>query len=354
MPASARRWVLTTLASLVWLTLLPAPSVSTLPEPDAPWFPATGAYLGASVSAQADETLPVCRDTSQRTSREAFEHPVCTGKGTFLDHQFHRWDGSRQAKPWPTDYDRWSRDQGRRLFINWTARRADGEIVRWAEIAGGRHDATIDAQAQAVKAFEAPIYLSFHAEPEHKDASSPWGTPKDFRTAWRRIVDRFRAADVDNVRWVFTLMAWTWNPSSKRDPSAFWPGTEYVDAVGVDGYNWYGCSGAKNAWASLGAIMQRPYEWAEARGKPMFVAEWGSVEDPADHERKGLWLREAAEWVKSHPNVKALTYFHRDDVEPSVVRDCDWTVDTSLASLLAFRSLVVDPYFNPVPALPIG
>jgi hypothetical protein len=41
--------------------------------------------------------------------------------------------------------------------------------------------------------------------------------------------------------------------------------------------------------------------------------------------------------------VFAYSSFH--DLIPEQQRDCDWTVDSSIGSLLAFRELVADPYF---------
>jgi hypothetical protein len=354
MPAPARRWFFAMLASLLWLQLLPSPTASTLPALDAPWFPATGAYLGAAVGRQPDATSPVCRDKEPAAGRSAFEGLSCVGRWSFIDHVYYRWDGKLSGEPWPTAYERSSRDQGRRLYINWIAKRANNTVVPWKDIAAGKHDAEIDAKARAVQEFGAPVYLTFHAEPEYNGTAGAFGNAAEFRAAWQRVVTRFRALNVTNVRWVLVLMSWTFDPRSGRDPQDFWPGDGYVDAVGVHGYNWLGCSGGGQKWTPFGTIFQRSYDWVAARNKPMVVAEWGSVEEPSDPDAKSAWIRETASWVKDHPNVKVMAYFHSHDVIPDRGRDCDWTLDSSPSTTTAFRDMVLDPYFNPHPPLPLG
>jgi hypothetical protein len=221
--------------------------------------------------------------------------------------------------------------------------------VPWDEIAAGDHDDEVDAVAQRIKEFGSPVYLSFHAEPEFNGASGPFGTESDFRAVWRHLVTRFEELEVTNVNWVLVMMSWTFDPRSGRVPEAYWPGADVVDAVGVDGYNWYGCSGGNQPWTAFGSIFQAPHDWIAERGKPMVLGEWGSVEHPANPAAKAEWIAEAATWIKLHPNVKVVSYFHSHDVNPANNRDCDWTLDSSAQSMAAFRSMVADPYFNPPP-----
>ena len=346
---SGRRRPLISLAGMLVLTVLgstAAPAAGSAGAAVAePWFPQSGAYLGAAVGLQPDGTLPTCRDANGQNGRAAFEGPFCANMGLFVDRVFHRWDASTGGFAWPTAYDQWSRDSGRRLLISWNAVRADGSTVFWRDIAAGREDAVIDQQAERVKRFGAPIYLAFKHEPEINSPSGRHGTTAEFRAAWRRIVDRFRARGVTNVRWTLILMAWTFNPLSGRNPADYYPGKGYVDAMGVNAYNWYGCSGGANQWASFGQLYQRAYDWATARGLPVIAAEFGSVEDPADPERKAQWFGDAAAWIASHPNIKVVSYFNFHDYQPEKGRDCDWTVDSSLQSLLAFRAFARHPAF---------
>ncbi|MGH2686900.1 MAG: hypothetical protein ACRDJP_15660, partial [Actinomycetota bacterium] len=339
----------------------PGPTISPEPQPtpsvpppsvDAPWFPETGAYLGATVGRQVDSTSPTCRDQDPASGREAFESTACVGMWSYIDRVYYRWDTKAGYEPWPTAYERGSRDQGRRLFINWIAKRENGTVVPWSQIAAGDHDEQVDAVAGRIKEFGSPVYLSFHAEPEYSGASGAFGDAEDFRAAWVHLVTRFEELGVTNVRWVLVLMGWTFNARSDRDPAAYWPGDDVVDAVGVDGYNWFGCSGGNQDWQTFRSIFQDPYDWIAARDKPMILGEWGSVEDPSNPAAKAEWIAAASTWIKAHPNVKVVSYFHSHDVNPSRNRDCDWTLDSSTPVMGAFRTMVTDPYFNP-PPLPI-
>ena len=59
----------------------------------------------------------------------------------------------------------------------------------------------------------------------------------------------------------------------------------YVDIVGTDGYNWFPMrSGAP--WDSFRNVIAPTMSFAKDRDKPVFVVEFGVMEDPDDPERK--------------------------------------------------------------------
>jgi mannan endo-1,4-beta-mannosidase len=107
-----------------------------------------------------------------------------------------------------------------------------------AAIAAGRYDAYLRSYARAVRAFDCPIVLSFGHE--MNGSWYPWGfthTPAAvFVAAWRRIVTVFRAEGASNAIWMWTANRYV--PGAKRvtSPAAWWPGSGYVNWVGLDGY----------------------------------------------------------------------------------------------------------------------
>ena len=113
----------------------------------------------------------------------------------------------------------------------------DPNDVSVASIAAGRWDAYLRTYAKAVKAFGHPVILSFGHEMNGR--WDPWGyehTPaKVFVRAWRRIVTLFRAVGANNVTWMWTVNIIDSNPPIP-DPSPWWPGSSYVNWVGIDGY----------------------------------------------------------------------------------------------------------------------
>ncbi len=97
----------------------------------------------------------------------------------------------------------------------------------------------------------------------------PWSgsaTASTYVAAWRHIVSLFRADGVTNVQWV-------WSPNvqegSKYPISPYFPGDEWIDYVGLDGYNW----GTNNQGT-----------WQSAQD--VFAASY-SHGDPDEHEAGG-------------------------------------------------------------------
>ena len=113
----------------------------------------------------------------------------------------------------------------------------DPRNVSVASIAAGRYDAYLRSYARAVKAFGGKVILSFGHEMNGRWDS--WGyehvPPAVFVSAWRRIVNVFRAVGAENVTWMWTVNIVDSNPPIPN-PSPWWPGNSYVNWVGIDGY----------------------------------------------------------------------------------------------------------------------
>jgi mannan endo-1,4-beta-mannosidase len=109
--------------------------------------------------------------------------------------------------------------------------------AKLAAIAAGQYDSYLSAYAQAVRAYDHPVILSFGHE--MNGYWYPWGylhtSPAVFVAAWRHVVSLFRKVGARNVTWM-----WTVNTIHKRanvpSPARWWPGNSYVNWVGIDGY----------------------------------------------------------------------------------------------------------------------
>ncbi len=115
----------------------------------------------------------------------------------------------------------------------------DPEGVGVAAIASGRYDGYLSAYAEAVRAYGHPVILSFGHEMNGDWYS--WGyrhtSPAVFVAAWRHIVNLFRSLGADNVTWMWTVNII--NDTHGRNiprPTQWWPGSSYVNWVGIDGY----------------------------------------------------------------------------------------------------------------------
>jgi mannan endo-1,4-beta-mannosidase len=116
--------------------------------------------------------------------------------------------------------------------------------VSLTAIASGQYDAYLHSYASAVKAFGGRVILSFGHEMNGYWYS--WGyhhtSPAAFVAAWRHIVTVFRAAGARYVTWLWAVNIMNRHgiPSMNRhdipSPKRWWPGSSYVNWVGIDGY----------------------------------------------------------------------------------------------------------------------
>jgi hypothetical protein len=285
-------------------------------------IPADGAYVGSWVAPRAGE--------STRTALERVEEQI--GRAFDIDHQYYKWNANL-----PTPHQLWDVRHGRIPFVNWNARRSDGSVVRWSSIADGSQDAWIRDRADAFRAFGRPIYLAFHHEPEND--LSAFGTPAEYAAAFRRVVRVFRSRNVDNVAFVWTMMSWTFDEHSGRNPEAYYPGDRYVDVVGSDGYNWY--PGRRSArWASFEDVFEPTNDFARAHDKPVIAVEYGVQEDPSVPGRKAEWFADALATVADWPRFKAVIYFDE------TTSGFEWVTDSSSSSMSAYAALATDPYMR--------
>jgi hypothetical protein len=306
--------ILSALALTVAIVAVPAPSSA---QPVS--LPTSGALFGAYVQPRAGQGAEAATAGLEATLHRKLD----------LVRIYRQWD---DAQPDPVVAGAILR--GRIPVLSIRPKQKDGRIVPWAAIARGDADAAIVRQADGLRSLQGTIFLSFHHEPDDV-AAAGYGTPAEYVAAWRHYRQVFAQRGVGNV--VFT---WIMIPSSFRTPAladAFYPGDDAVDWIAEDAYNWYGCSSGKPpAWRSPTELIAPFAAWAQPHGKPLMLAEWGSVEDPAVPQRKAQWLRDMLAAARTWPQLKALSYF---DASGS----CYWRLDSSPAAQEAFADDSNDP-----------
>jgi Glycosyl hydrolase family 26 len=108
-----------------------------------------------------------------------------------------------------------------------------------AAIAAGTYDVWLRTYADSVADFGHAVVIGFGHE-----MNAPWYTwgyghvpPSTFVAAWRHVVTVFRTEGAENVTWLWTLQA---DEPGKTGPVAsWWPGAQYVNWVGIDGYYYH-------------------------------------------------------------------------------------------------------------------
>ncbi|MEX5271286.1 glycoside hydrolase family 26 protein [Kocuria sabuli] len=197
-------------------------------------------------------------------------------------------------------------------------------------IAAGDHDAHITDWATRLADWGGPVMLRFGHEMNGN--WYPWAEgvngngAGDYVAAYRHVHDIFTAAGADNVQWV-------WNPNvpywGSTPLDGLYPGADYVDVAGLDGYNW----GTSQSWSTW----QQPWElfgWglAEMRrlapGKEIVVAETASAESGGS---KAEWNAHLVYYLAAQPDVTGLVWFHHD-------KETDWRINSSASSASALAN----------------
>lgn len=280
--------------------------------------PATGMLFGASVTRGTHPSIDA--------AVSAFETSV--GRKLDVHRWYSLWD-ELPSTPLTTSVQR-----GRTPVLSVSSKLINGTKLSWASVASGAHDAQIAQHAAAVKALGVPMFVSFQHEPDY---SPGFGTPAEYRAAYRHYVEVFRAQGVTNAVWTWIVTPTPFSPYASTTADALYPGDDVVDWVALDAYNWFGCAAnGQMSWAPMSRTAAAFRAFGQAHGKPLMLAEWGSVEDPAVPGRKAAWLRESMATLASWPEVKAVLYFHHHG-------SCPWFVDSSPSSLEAFAEIADSP-----------
>lgn len=203
-----------------------------------------------------------------------------------------------------------------------------------AQILNGSKDDYIQSWVNAVKAWNKPVFVRLMHEMNGN--WYPWAvnhngnTYQSYIATWRYIVDKFNAAGVTNVTWVWSPVNES-TPSSNSISSCF-PGDGYVDWMGIDGYNW-GTTQTWSSWRSFASLFANAYyEISSLSLKPIMIGECASTEIGGD---KAAWITDA--YGTQIPNVftrlKAVVWFNAN-------KETDWRITSSEAAQTAYYNAV--------------
>jgi hypothetical protein len=207
----------------------------------------------------------------------------------------------------------------------------------------GDHDKHVRSWARKAAAWGKPFYLRFAHE--MNGTWYPWSPgvngnagAAEYVAAWRRVHAIFEEEGATNVRWV-------WSPNVKKKGSQgstslrkVYPGGAHVDWVGLDGYNW-GTAQPGHRWQTFPEIFGYSYDkLAAMTKKPMMIAETASAKSGGN---KAAWIRKSflIQVPKRFPRIKAVIWFHGN-------KEADWRVNSSTASLEAYREVVASPLYQ--------
>jgi len=219
--------------------------------------------------------------------------------------------------------------------------------IKLKDIIKGKWDKYIRRWAQEARDFGYPFFLRMGHE--MNGDWYPWSAAKNdydasrFVAAWHHVYKIFEKAGATNVIWVWCPMnadfpASPWNKCSK-----YYPGDEYVDWVGIDGYNW-GRAVSWGIWIPFERLFKKRYEeFVELYpDKPIMIGEFACSTIGGD---KGEWIRRAFANIKNEfPRIKAIVWFN-------INKECDWRLNSSTDAFKAFSDVIKDDYFKSDPEI---
>jgi beta-mannanase len=158
----------------------------------------------------------------------------------------------------------------------------------------------------------------------------PWGNnSSDYVAAYKDAVDVFRAASGG--------FKFTWGPTVGADASKYYPGNDYVDAIGLDVYidrRW--TVDSEKAWSDLvneSGGLKWQADFAGSHGKPIAFPEWAT-----DLDDGGALINHMADWIHNH-NTAYEAYWNSSDNFP------DGELSHHAGNIEAFGH-VVDDYWH--------
>ena len=202
-----------------------------------------------------------------------------------------------------------------------------------AAIAGGDYDDFFRQWAMGAKTYKKRVLLRFGFE-----FNGNWFTwsqnPPAFVAAWRRAHEILQEIGARNVEWVWAPNVASCPDTPENDMHRYYPGDEFVDWIGVDGYNFGEQHDEWHKWQSFHEVFDSVLTSLSKRypDKPIMLTEFGCA--PGKPGQREQWIREAFGCLQRHPEVRAAVWFNYDkrrEGEPN------FRIDVTPGSLRAFN-----------------
>lgn len=181
-------------------------------------------------------------------------------------------------------------------------------------VAAGTHDEAIDTLGNWIKEQKRPVFLRIGYE-----FDGIWNAyePADYVAAFRHIVDRLRALEVNNAATVWQSATWFEGNYNQHGWMEWYPGDDYVD--------WFGMS----YFIPAAEVFNNWLKLAREHGKPVMIAEsTPKGKSTTSSEGDALW----ADWYQPffdfiHNNadvIKAVAYINVNWDEQNMWKGQGW------------------------------
>ncbi|MBF0544320.1 MAG: hypothetical protein HQM08_07800 [Candidatus Riflebacteria bacterium] len=270
---------------------------------------------------------------------ETFERDA--GKKVAIIHVFQAWGAKNGKNQFNVNAMNAIRSHGSIPLLTWAPRalheKENEPEYALKNIINGKYDGYIIKFASDIKGWKHPLFLRFAHEMNGN--WYPWAegvngnVSGEYVKAWHYVHDLFKRNQVTNVTWV-------WCPSRKNSKhkklSELYPGDDYVDWLGIDGYNDTRFKG----WQSFAEVFGGAYhEMAGLSGKPIMIAEFSSMEAGG---KKSVWISKtlSSTITAKFPRIKAVIWLNH-----KFSSELDWRIESSVSSQRAFAESVASPLY---------
>lgn len=185
----------------------------------------------------------------------------------------------------------------------------------------GKYDDKIRALARQIKEeIKLPFFFRLNNE-MNTDWTNYSGVinladPEIYVESWRRVYNIFKEEGVDNAIWVFNPNDRNYPPCNWNNFLAYYPGDEYVQMIGVTGYNTgtYFKDVTGEDWRSFTEI----YDEVNKAYSPFFadfpwiITEFASSSVGGN---KPMWIDNMFKNLHKYPNIKVAVWFSAPDMD---------------------------------------
>jgi hypothetical protein len=154
---------------------------------------------------------------------------------------------------------------------------------------------------------------------------NPWSgmaknnTPEKVVLTWKHIHDLFP---------ISTDIKWGWAVNNDSNPNIqtnqiqnYYPGDDYVDYVGVDGFNF------GNPWETYSEVFSSALNKLRVYKKPIYIFSMACSQGP----KKAPWITDALKRIQSDPDISAFVWFNEN-------KEKNWLLWSDPDSLNAFQN----------------
>lgn len=278
------------------------------------------AILTGALIRGPDYTPPLDDSPWDPAATAAFQ--ASAGKDLSIIHYGQPWYLSGASQRFFDGVADLCRVNGSYPLIDWTPWDLTGPAYfTMTDIVAGVYDAYIEDYATDIAAWGYPIFVRPMWEMNGtwftgwSPAAVGGPSAADFVAAWQRIHTLCKA--------IAPKMTFVWCPNVIRDTAGvvqypltgLYPGDDYVDWVGIDGYAWGSDSLNLSFTDTFQSTYDAIYGLADA-SKPLMIGEWG-CDDSATvvGGSKAAWITDALDVIEAGvamPNIRAIVWFNRN------------------------------------------